>query len=161
MQPFSSRAPLRLAQLVLPVCLALGVGQAVAQEQITGRITSFAFVDDSDDAKTSSTTLVEMPGTALTFRSNKAGPALIQFCGKVSPADIVLVEARVDGQPVAPYEIVLDAEAYSEIPVFETHCFNWASPRLKPGRHSVQMMFRSLGGEEIVIQQRTLTALYR
>jgi hypothetical protein len=153
----------RVALLVPQLLIApWAVVEAAAQgEQVTGRINSFVFVTPSGDATTSSTTLVPMPGTAVTFTSQRAGSALIQFCGKSSPADIVLVEARADGVPAPPNEIVLDAAAATEIPAFTTHCFNWAVADLPRGSHEVDMMFRSLEGREITIQDRSLTVLFR
>jgi hypothetical protein len=160
--PFDWRV-FRVAVLALSLLTAASTSrEAAAQEgQVTGRITSFAFISPTSEATTTSTALVPMPHTAVSFKSNKPGAALIQFCGKVSPADIVLVEARADGLPVPPYEIVLDAEAATEIPVFEMHCFNWVAPDLRRGGHDVEMMFRSLGGDEIAIQERSLTVLFR
>jgi hypothetical protein len=129
--------------------------------QLNGRIDAFSYVSSREDARTTSTVLVPIPGMRANVRVT-GGRVLITFCGKVSPVDIVLVEARVDGVAAAPGEVVLDAEAATETPVFEMHCFNWAtSATLGPGWHTVEMMYRSLEGGEIVIQERSLSVLLR
>src|SRR5262245_24103380 len=130
--------------------------------QITGKTDAFAYVavgGAEPDARTTSTTFVPMLGMALDIRSQR-GPAVLLFCGKSLPEDIVIVEALVDGVLAQPGTVVLDAAQFDAPKAFTTHCFNFAVPRLECGDHHVEMQFKSLEGAEIRIQERSLTALY-
>ena len=137
--------------------LALGLATSASAQQVTGRVDSFAYIHGVGDASTTSTTAVPMPGMVLDI-SSRRGPVLISFCGKSSPVDIILVQAQVDGVRARPGEIVLDAEVFTEVPVFETHCFQFVAPNLRCGDHRIEMFFRSLEGGEIRIQERSLSA---
>ena len=152
---------MRKLALVLVPCLAAALAPLAAAQatQVTGHVDSFAYIHGVGDASTTSTVAVAMPGMALDI-SSRRGPVLISFCGKSSPVDIILVQARVDGVLARPGEIVLDAEVFSEVPVFETHCFQFVAPNLRCGDHHIEMFFRSLEGGAIRIQERSLSALF-
>jgi hypothetical protein len=128
--------------------------------QVTGQLSHFAYVSSTSDAKTTSTALVPIPDMTLNIVT-RPGPVLVSFCGKAAPFDIILVEAQVDGVAAEPGQIVLDAEAINETIVFETHCFSFVAPEVERGEHRIEMMFRSLQGGEIWIEERSLTAFYR
>jgi hypothetical protein len=149
-----------VGKAALALVLLAALGEKAWAQPVTGGIDRFTYVSSRIDARTTSTVLVAMPGMALDVPLRHVDAVLIAFCGKVSPADIVLVEARVDGVAAQPGQIVLDAEANTEIPVYEQHCFNFVAPDLGVGRHRVQMFYRSLGGVEISIQERSLTAFF-
>jgi hypothetical protein len=117
-----------------------------------------------EDANTTSTVLVPMPAMRLGIRTLKHGPVLISFCGKTLPGtptpEILLVEARVDGVAAQPGETPLDAEETGQPTVYTPHCFTFVTPHVPRGHHRIQMMFRSLEGVEVSIQERSLTAFY-
>jgi hypothetical protein len=143
--------------------------RAPAAAQVDGRIESFAYVSATDDAGTSSTALVSMPDMLVNINlRTTGGAALIMFCGKSAPSggpalpnDVILVEAQVDGLSAEPGTVILDSEVIGEVAVFETHCFNWAMSDLPRGLHTVEMLYSSLSGNQIRIQERSLSVLYR
>lgn len=154
----------RTLSLLAVVCLWTDVART--GPQVTGVARQFSAVTAGagEDANTTSTTLVPVPGMLLTVRTLSRGPVLISFCGKTLPgtstAEILLVEAQVDGVPAEPGEVPFDAAEIGQPTVYTPHCFDFVAPRASRGRHQVQMMFRSLEGVEVSIQERSLTAFY-
>jgi hypothetical protein len=155
----------RTLSLVLAVCLWTEVG--ATGPQVTGVARRFSTVTAGagEDANTTSTTLVPMPGMLLEVRTLSSGPILISFCGKTLPGtptpEILLVEAWVDGVPATePRGVPLDAGMIGQPTWYTTHCFNFVAPQGSRGRHQIQMMFKSLEGVEVSIQERSLTAFY-
>src|SRR5262245_24736580 len=130
----NARGKLCLASGLIAICAAPPAADAA---QLTGKTDTFAYVAvaaGEADARTSSTEFVPMPGMALDIRS-QPGPALLLFCGKSLPEDIVLVEALVDGAAAQPGTVTLDAAQFDAPKAFTTHCFNFAVAELSCGDH--------------------------
>lgn len=143
---------------------AAGAQSSDAVTEGSAKIPKADFVVSTDSASTTSVDYVDMAGMTKTFKL--AGltkeEVIVMFQAEWSGgSDRALIRLLVDGlvqpgpgedaQPFAPHE-------GSEV---STNGFNFVTPPISPGTHTVTIQWASVGGAGISVDERTMIILHK
>jgi len=157
---------MRAARFLTAVLALLASTQGLASQQFNGTARAFAHRYATDTATTASTTFTAIPQMVLGINNQALnGPILIQFCGTTAPGsppdtDGIFVQAQVDGVLAEPIFAVLDAESPNEYTEFRPHCVTFVAQNVPSGRHVIQILWKTVTGNPVTMQGRTVTAFY-
>ena len=148
---------------VVVLCLAGLAPAAEAQVSIDGSLAKFAFKNVNNTISTSSTTLVPMQQTTVTFtKGAPTGAVLIVFCGEFQrpgAADRVLLQARVDSTIASPSLVTVGSADTTALPAARTHCFTFALDNVAAGSHTARFRWAT-EGNSMNLTRRTVTVYH-
>lgn len=124
---------------------------------------SFATADDTSNS-TFSTAFVPVPDMSVSFASSQGGPMVITYSAyTAAPAGALMyVVARVDGLDAEPGAVQFDGDSdeNGDNQWARSRSFTWIMPRVPPGPHTVEILFRTNSGLPVFMHARTLVVQY-
>ena len=146
--------------LILTLLLAASVSADVIKGG--GPIKKFkSAYNDASGILEYSATFVNIPGMSRTFKLKERGKMIITFNAEVTcPSQLFLLQAQVDGKAVEPSEVML-ALSVGDYTNHEVRSYTWVTGFLKPGSHTVRIMWRTPdGGSPIYVARPSMMVLY-
>lgn len=156
------RVGLRGVVFTVLVCLVAVASAAEAQVSVSGNISKFAFKNVNNIVSTTSTTLVQLPQSTVTFTQSTPGAVTIVFCGEISrtgAGDRVFLQARVDSTVASPPIVALGSSDFST-DSRRSHCFTFALDGVAAGAHTVRLRWATAAGNQMNAERRTLTVYH-
>jgi hypothetical protein len=139
------------------LAVSYGVLAARTQAQLPAGSTIYAVASSTSGTANSSGTWQDLSGlsTKVTIPTGKHGDVLVFFCGEMTTASIVMVQAKVAGSAASPGSMQLTTNPPTTAGS-ETRCAQFLKTGVTAGTKTVKMRWWSTSGYTSTMLNRTM-----